>query len=92
MRVVTFLILIIEGFAARRFEVIDTPSVLYIVMDLASGGELFDYIVAHGRVDEVRSRQFFHEICSAVEHCHTKGIVHRDIKVSVHIPHLRNTL
>jgi len=34
----------------RLYEVIDTPSDIFVVMEYVSGGELFDYIVAKGRV------------------------------------------
>ena len=37
----------------RLYEVIDTPSDIYVVMEYVSGGELFDYIVAKGRLSEV---------------------------------------
>jgi len=33
-----------------RYEVIDTPSDIFVVMEYVSGGELFDFIVSNGRV------------------------------------------
>ena len=39
-------------------------------MEYAPGGELFDYIIAHGRVRESRARRFFREIISALSYCH----------------------
>ncbi|RKP21158.1 Pkinase-domain-containing protein [Rozella allomycis CSF55] len=36
----------------RLYEVIDTPNELYIVTEYASGGEIFDYLIAHGRMKE----------------------------------------
>ena len=41
------------------FKVIDTPSDIYVVMEYVSGGELFDYIVAKGRLSEEEARRFF---------------------------------
>ena len=32
------------------FEVLDTPTTIYLIMENADGGEMFDYIVAHTRV------------------------------------------
>lgn len=42
-----------------------------MVMEYASGGELFDYIVAHKRVKEKEARVFFRQIVSAIDYCHT---------------------
>jgi 5'-AMP-activated protein kinase catalytic alpha subunit len=49
-------------------------------MEYASGGELFDYIVAHSRVKEPESAKFFQQILSGVEYIHKLNIVHRDLK------------
>ncbi|XP_016897372.1 MAP/microtubule affinity-regulating kinase 4 isoform X3 [Cynoglossus semilaevis] len=64
----------------RLFEVIETDKTLYLVMEYASGGEVFDYLVSHGRMKEVEARAKFRQIVSAVHYCHTKNIVHRDLK------------
>ncbi|XP_063692254.1 MAP/microtubule affinity-regulating kinase 3-like isoform X37 [Bolinopsis microptera] len=64
----------------RLYEVIETEKTLYLVMEYASGGEVFDYLVAHGRMKEKEARQKFRQIVSAVQYCHQKGIIHRDLK------------
>uniref|UniRef100_A0A3Q4GMC2 non-specific serine/threonine protein kinase n=1 Tax=Neolamprologus brichardi TaxID=32507 RepID=A0A3Q4GMC2_NEOBR len=64
----------------QLFEVIETDKTLYLVMEYASGGEVFDYLVSHGRMKEVEARAKFRQIVSAVHYCHTKNIVHRDLK------------
>lgn len=45
-----------------------------------AGGELFDYIVSHGKLDEQQARRFFQQMICAVEYCHRHKVVHRDLK------------
>ena len=45
-----------------------------------AGGELFDYLVKHGKMAEPKARRFFQQIVCAVEYCHRHKIVHRDLK------------
>jgi 5'-AMP-activated protein kinase, catalytic alpha subunit len=64
----------------RLYEVIDTPTDIFLVNEYVSGGELFDYIVSKGRLAADEARHFFHQIISGVEYCHFQKIVHRDLK------------
>ncbi|XP_046898858.1 LOW QUALITY PROTEIN: MAP/microtubule affinity-regulating kinase 4 [Hypomesus transpacificus] len=64
----------------QLFEVIETEKTLYLIMEYASGGEVFDYLVSHGRMKEIEARAKFRQIVSAVHYCHQKNIVHRDLK------------
>jgi carbon catabolite-derepressing protein kinase len=45
-----------------------------------AGGELFNYIVANGRMVEPRARRFFQQLISGIEYSHKLKIVHRDLK------------
>nr|AGE44293.1 SNF1-related protein kinase catalytic subunit alpha KIN10-2 [Musa AB Group] len=64
----------------RLYEVIETQSDIYVVMEYVKPGELFDYIVEKGRLQEDEARRFFQQIISGVEYCHRNMVVHRDLK------------
>jgi len=64
----------------RLYEVIETPSDIFVVMEYVKSGELFDYIVEKGRLGEEEARRFFQQIVSGVEYCHRNMVVHRDLK------------
>ncbi|KAF5309002.1 hypothetical protein D9611_014909 [Ephemerocybe angulata] len=61
------------------YEVISTPTDIIFVLEYA-GGELFNYIVTHGRMSEQRARRFFQQIIHGIEYSHRLKIVHRDLK------------
>ncbi|ONK55597.1 uncharacterized protein A4U43_UnF1310 [Asparagus officinalis] len=64
----------------RLYEVIETHSDIYLVMEYINSGELFDYIVEKGRLSDDEARRFFQQIISGVEYCHRNQVVHRDLK------------
>ncbi|TYJ08127.1 hypothetical protein E1A91_A11G053200v1 [Gossypium mustelinum] len=65
----------------RFKEVILTPTHLAIVMEYASGGELFERICAAGRFNEDEARFFFQQLLSGVSYCHAMQVCHRDLKL-----------
>jgi len=64
----------------RLYEVIDTPTDTFVIMEYVPNGELFDYIVTRGRLSTNEARQIFQQLISSIEYCHYKKIVHRDLK------------
>ncbi|KAH8551913.1 kinase-like domain-containing protein [Umbelopsis sp. PMI_123] len=53
----------------------------YMLMEYVNGGQLLDYIIAHGRLKEKNARRFARQIVSALDYCHRNSIVHRDLKI-----------
>ena len=64
----------------QLYEVLDTQNSVYLIMENADGGEMFDYIVAHRHVAEKQACAFFHQIVDGVEVLHHHEITHRDLK------------
>lgn len=52
----------------------------YIVLELATGGELFDFIANSGRFSEKIARTYFHQMIDALSYMHNAGYAHRDLK------------
>ena len=61
-------------------DVIDTPDYLFIVLELAEGGELFDKIIEKTKLNEVEAKLHFYQIAAAIKYLHSKNICHRDLK------------
>lgn len=64
----------------QLYSVIQTVSSIYLIMEYASGKELFDYIVLKKRLQEIEACRFFQQIISGIEYLHKLRIVHRDLK------------
>ncbi|KAH7648179.1 hypothetical protein FG379_000103 [Cryptosporidium bovis] len=71
---------IIHPHIIRLYEVLDTPTDIYMIMEYVKGGELFDYILQKGRLSEDESRRLFQQLISGMEYCYLNGICHRDLK------------
>ncbi|XP_069039052.1 serine/threonine-protein kinase SIK2 isoform X2 [Lepisosteus oculatus] len=64
----------------KLYQVMETKNMLYLVTEYAKNGEIFDYLASHGRLSEPEARRKFWQILSAVDYCHNRKIVHRDLK------------
>ena len=65
----------------RLYEVIDTQTKLYLILELGDGGDMYDYIMQHENgLDEDLARYYFRQIVQAISYCHKLHVVHRDLK------------
>lgn len=55
-------------------------NVILVVLELASGGELFEYLSFTGAFEEPIARSYFHQLMEGLHAAHSKRIVHRDLK------------
>ena len=65
----------------RLHEMVETDRHIGIIMEYASGGELFDYILNNRYLKDNPARRLFAQLVSGVGYLHKKGIVHRDLKL-----------
>ncbi|NXQ10092.1 SNRK kinase, partial [Peucedramus taeniatus] len=65
----------------RLYEVIDTQTKLYLILELGDGGDMFDYIMKHEEgLNEDLAKKYFAQIVHAISYCHKLHVVHRDLK------------
>jgi len=69
-----------HGNVVQLREVLASRTKIFIVLELVTGGELFDKIVAEGRLNEEQARFYFRQLVEGVEYCHSRGVCHRDLK------------
>ena len=64
----------------KLLDILESPRHLYIGLEYASKGELFDYVVNKKQLDEQEAMNFFRQIIYGLEYLHSLGICHRDLK------------
>lgn len=64
----------------QHYEVFECPGRLYVVMELATGGELFERIVSRGYFTERDATRVLYMVLDGVKYLHSQGITHRDLK------------
>lgn len=64
----------------KYYRCIETTRRVYIIMQFAENGSLLDRIRSESQLDEQVARNIYKHLLSALEYCHKRGVVHRDVK------------
>ncbi|XP_069328189.1 MAP/microtubule affinity-regulating kinase 4-like [Eulemur rufifrons] len=64
----------------QLYEVINSGTSIYLIMEYACHGDVYDYLQEVGRMYEDEAREKFRQVVSAVEYCHRMSVAHRDLK------------
>ena len=63
----------------RFYEACEDLDNYFLVLELCTGGELFQKISDNGKFSEADAKHIFKQIIEAVNYCHINGIVHRGL-------------
>ena len=80
MREIQILKIVRHPNIVQLYEIIETSKQLFLIMEYAPGGELFDHIVKKKRLQDGEACRFFHQILAGIEYLHGNKICHRDLK------------
>ncbi|OMJ80018.1 hypothetical protein SteCoe_19841 [Stentor coeruleus] len=64
----------------QLYETFEDDHYIYLIMEMCTGGELFDKIIEVDHFSEHKACELFSQMLSAVAYLHSRGIVHRDLK------------
>jgi len=64
----------------KLYKAVDTRDKIYIIMEHVDGTDLMSYIQKSNGLCEAEARRIFIQVASALSFCHTRGVVHRDVK------------
>ncbi|KAJ7252710.1 kinase-like domain-containing protein [Mycena haematopus] len=64
----------------RLYDVWETSTELYLILEYVQGGELFEHLCKKGRLPTEEALGYFQQIISAMDYCHQLNIAHRDLK------------
>ncbi|KAF9054383.1 kinase-like domain-containing protein [Panaeolus papilionaceus] len=65
----------------KLYDVWETSSSLYLILEYVQGGELFEHLCTHGRLSTKEAVDYFQQLICAVDYCHRFNIAHRDLKL-----------
>ncbi len=65
----------------KLYDVWETSTSLYLILEYVQGGELFDYLFRKGRRPIAEALDYFQQIICTVDYCHRFNIAHRDLKL-----------
>ena len=71
----------LEREKGQRVQVFLTENYLGIAMEYANGGDSFEYVRKKGGLHENEARWFFQQLIVALDYCHRKGVINRDVKL-----------
>ena len=75
------------------YEAIETSTRIYLIMDMADGGDLLEYIKTNGAISESEARRLFRQLIDASDYLHRRDVVHRDLKCeNILLDHNKNVL
>ncbi|RKP24367.1 kinase-like domain-containing protein, partial [Syncephalis pseudoplumigaleata] len=64
----------------KYYEMAETEKCIYIMMQYADGGDLFEYFNKHSRLPELKAKYIIFQILHGIKHLHDLNIIHRDLK------------
>ncbi|KAH8552933.1 kinase-like domain-containing protein [Umbelopsis sp. PMI_123] len=80
-REISVLRIVRHPYIVKLYDVLETEKYIGIILECASGGELFEYILARRYLKEQDACRLFAQLVSGVHYLHQKHIVHRDLKL-----------
>lgn len=80
MREIQILKIVRHPNIVQLYEIIETSRQLFLIMEYAPGGELFDYIVKKKRIQDKEACRFFRQILAGITYLHRNKVCHRDLK------------
>ncbi|CAL5990994.1 Kinase [Hexamita inflata] len=72
---------LVNPYIVNVFETINTPNYLYVIMEYAENGELFEYLKQKKRFTEQQAGRIFVQLINGINYCHSKKVCHRNLKL-----------